>query len=259
MRPVKILMTVVVAALACGIARGAGRSADETLGKALEKTVKVNWARARLVDCLADLAEQSGAGFTLDARLTDAERHAEVSYSADAVPLAFALGRALRAAGLRYTIRDGAIWISTPKRVAERVLYGDGGAVPESVPMGRGEAISMLSPMDEDTGELALDDPRQIHNTPWRQPEKPKLNEATGLIDYPAPPIWIDSPDADNARFKYSLEPSFLKPEHLDKLPIAARVENEQIGRLAQMIRSHPEWDRDRIIVILDEAAAGGE
>ncbi len=252
MRPVKILTTVAVAVLACGIARGAGRSADE----ALQKTVRVNWARARLIDCLADLAEQSGVGFTLDATLTDAHRHAEVSYSADAVPLALALGRALRVAGLRYTIRSGAVWISTPKRVAQRVLYGDGGAVPEAMPMGRGEALDMLSPLDRDTGEFSLDDPRQINNKPWRRPESPRLNEATGLVDYPAPPIWIDAADADSARFKYSRQPSFLKPEHLDELPLEARAENERLGRLARMIRSHPEWDRDRIIVVLEAEAA---
>jgi hypothetical protein len=252
MRSVKILSIVAAGVLACGIARGAGRSASE----ALEKTVRVNWARARLIDCLADLAEQSGVGFTLDARLTDAHRHAEVSYSADAAPLALALGRALRASGLRYTIRSGSIWISTPKRVAERVLYGDGGAVPEAMPMGRGEALGMLGPVDRDTGEFSLDDPRQIHNKPWRRPESPKLNEATGLVDYPGPPIWIDSPDAGNARFKYSREPSFLKPEHLDELPLEARAENERLGRLARMIRSHPEWDRDRIIVVIEAAVA---
>jgi len=255
MRSVKVLTAVATAALACGVARGAGRSAEE----ALRKTVRVNWARARLIDCLADLAEQSGAGFTLDATLTDRERHAEVSYSADEVPLALALGRALRAAGLRYTIRSGSLWISTPKRVAERVLYGDGGTVPEAAPMSRGEALDMLTPVDRDTGQFPLDDPRQVRNTPWRRPENPKLNEATGLVDYPAPPIWIDSPDADSARFKYSREPSFLKPEHLDELSVEARAENERIGRLVKMIRSHPEWGRERIIAVLNEAAAGGE
>jgi len=255
MNPVRILACVVVAALAFGNARGAGSSAE----KALNKEVHVNWARARLIDCLADLAEQSGAGFTLDAALAEDLRNTQVSYTGNGVPLALALGRALRAAGLRYTIFDGSIWISTPKRVAERVLYGDGGEVPEAVPMGRGEAMDMLSPVDRDTGEFPLDDPRQVRNTPWRRPEDPKLNEATGLIDYPAPPIWIDSPDADSARFKYSREPSFLKPEHLDKLPLEARAENEQIGRLVKMIKAHPDWDRDRIVVVLEAAATGSE
>ena len=122
--------------------------------------------------------------------------------------------------------------------------------------MTRGEALDMLTPLDRDTGEFSLDDPRQINNKPWRRPEDPKLNEATGLVDYPAPPIWIDAADADSARFKYSRQPSFLKPEHLDELPVEARAENERIGRLAAMIRSHPEWDRDRIIIVLEEAAA---
>ncbi len=252
MRTVRILAVVAVAALACGIARGESRSADE----ALEKTVRADWARAKLVDCLADLAEQSGVGFTLDATLTDKERQVEVTYSADGVPLAHALGRALRAAGLRYTVRSGSIWISTPKRVAERVLYGDGGAVPEAKPMGRGEALQMLAPVEPDTGEHSLDDPRQVRNTPWRRPEDPKLNEATGLVDYPAPPVWIDSPDADNARFKYSREPSFLKPEHLDKLPVEARAQNEAMGMLIKAIREHPEWNRERIILVLEASAA---
>lgn len=245
------LAAMTVGILACGAARGESRSATE----ALQKTVSVSWAGEAFTDCLADLAQQAGAGFVLDPALTPEQRSTKVTCSADDVPLALALGRALRTAGLRYTVREGSIWISTPKRVAERVLYGDGGAVPEAVPMGRGEAITLLSPADDDTGEFALDDPRQIHNRPWRKPESPRLNPQTGLTDYPAPPIWIDSADADSARFKYSREPSFLKPEHLDRLPVEARVENEQIGRLAKLIREHPDWDRDRIIVVLEEAA----
>ncbi len=222
---------------ACGAAR-----VDEALGQ----SVNVTWAGMKLTDCLADLAKQAGVGFVLDPALDAGVRDTKVTYSGEA-PLAVALGAALARAGLRYAVRGGTITISTPKRLARLIVYGRAETPPEAAPMDRGEAMSILSPLD---GDYPLSDVRQIRNKPWRQVEEASVNPATGLPDFPGPPIWIDSPDADHPRFRYTDRPSFLKPEHLDKLDDKAALEREILGRIIEMLSR-------RTAIVTPEALVG--
>jgi hypothetical protein len=221
-----------MAMVAPGLAHAGSRSVEY----ALEKPVSVSWAGAAFTDCLADLAKQAGLGFLLDPALPAGARSAKVTYAGADVPAAVALGQALRAAGLRYLIRSGAVWISTPKRAAERVVYGDRRDVREAEPMGRGEAMEVLSPFEQEG--YPLSDPRQIWNQPWTRVKDATVNPVTGLPDFPAPPIWIDAPDAGAARFSYSNRPYFMKPELLEKLDDDARLERELVNKLIAIIRS---------------------
>jgi hypothetical protein len=220
-RTTAVILAVIVAS---GAAPGAAPSPTE----ALEKPVKVEWAGARLTEALADLAKQGALSFVLDPAIPEAVRETPVIYSGSDVPLRVALGQALRAGGLRYTIRDGAVLVGTPKRLAERIVYGpQADDLPEAEPMTRGEALEALSPVE-------APDITDVRAQPWRRPEPARENPVTGLTDYPGPPIWIDSPDADSARFKYSNKPSYLKAEHLDG---HYDSEHETLGRALEVIK----------------------
>ena len=255
MRSGKALAAVVAVALVGAAARA---EVSRSAGDALAKPVSVSWTGKKLTECLADLAKQTGSGFMLDPALPAETSEAAVTYSGADVPCAVALGHALRAGGLRYTIRGGSIYISTPKRLARKIVYGQADAVPEAQPMGKGEALEILSPADDDD-DVNLGDVRQIWNRPWRKVEGPRVNPATGLTDFPAPPIWIDSPDAGNARFKYSREPSFLKPEYLDELDDDAKSLNQLIGQVIRIIKAHPSWGATQVVVALEPPAPPAE
>jgi len=219
---------------------------------ALDKPVRVDWAGVKLTDALADLAKQAGIGFVLDPAMPASAREAAVSYSAEDVPLRLALGRALKAAGLRYALIGGAVWISTPDRVARKLVYKDAENLPEAEPMDRGEAMMLLSPYDEDPANELLGMTRV---RPWRRPEPPTVNPATGLTDYPAPPVWIDSEDAGSARFRYTATPTYLKPEY-KKEGADTSPEREALVRLLDLLRKHPEWTRAEIMRAVEEALA---
>ena len=244
MRFEKALAALAAVALVGTAARAEfSRAADESLAR----PVSVSWTGKKLPECLADLAKETGLGFVLDPALPAETRETLVTYTGTEVACAFALGQALRAAGLRYAARAGSVYISTPKRLARKIVYGGAAAVPEAEPMGKGEALEILSPADDDD-DVNLGDVRQIRNRPWRQVEGPSVNPATGLTDYPAPPIWIDSPDAGNARFKYSLHPSFLKPEYLDEQDDETKRLNQLVGQLIRIVKAHPDWSTVQIV-----------
>ncbi len=227
--------------------------------EALAKSVTVSWTDRKLTSCLADLAKATGAAFMLDPALPADARDAEVAYSGTDVPCATALGHALRAAGLRYAIRSGTVWISTPARLARKVVYGDEDAMPESRPMGMGEAMALISPADDDS-DYTLADVRQIRNKPWRQVEAPTVNPATGITDYPAPPVWIDEPDADSPRYKYTTQPTFLKPEYKsgreETATAAPSVSDETLAAVAHQIKRNPGWSTGQIIAAIRRALA---
>lgn len=244
MRSGNVLAALVAVALAGTAARAEiSRAADESLAK----PVSVSWTGKKLTECLADLAKETGLGFVLDPALPAETREAVVTYTGTEVACSAALGEALRAAGLRYAARAGSVYISTPERLARKIVYGAGEAVPEAKPMGKGEALEILSPADDDD-DVNLGDVRQIWNQPWRQVEGASVNPATGLTDYPGPPVWIDSPDAGNARFKYSLLPSFLKPEYLDEQDDETKRLNQLVGQLVRIVRTHPNWSTVQIV-----------
>lgn len=130
-----------------------------------------------------------------------------------------ALGVALALAGLRYSIMDGAVFVSTEGRLGDRLLSGQGLTQPVMTPRARepmsvGEAVVRSEPFDRyaDSFIGAAD---MISSYPYRLWEMPRLNPMTGLTDFPGPPIWFDDPDINNPRFRYTTTPLFLKGEYL--------------------------------------------
>jgi hypothetical protein len=237
-------MCVVLMGAAGSEARGASPEAT------LNTPVRVSWAGVKLTEALADLAAQAGIGFVLDPAMPAKCREAVVTYASDRTTLNVALGRALKAAGLRYAIVGGAIWISTPQRVAERVVYKGKEDLTEARPMTKGEAMQVLSPVEE-----APDLTRPQY--PFKHRPEPSVNPVTGLTDFPAPPINIEARDADNPRFKYTDKPSFLKPDYRSGKEDGGAT--DLLAKAIAEIKSHPAWSREEILVMLQQMLAAGK
>jgi len=130
-----------------------------------------------------------------------------------------ALAVTLSLAGLRYAVLDGAVFISTEGKLAERLLAGYSASEPVGArkarePMTTAEAATRGQVFDAYQDEFigAAD---MIGSSPWRLWEPPRYNPKTGLTDFPGPPTWIESPDVGHPRFRYTAVPFFLKPEYL--------------------------------------------
>lgn len=170
-----------------------------------------------------------------------------------------ALAVALALAGLRYAILDGAVFISTEGRLADKVLAGQRIAEPlgsarTRQPMSTGEAIGRTQIFDPyQDGFIGAAD--MLASSPWRLWEGPRYNPRTGLTDYPGPPVWIEDPDIGHPRFRYTATPFFLKPEYLaweqekremredqERRERAERQANARaLAALLQLLKENPE------------------
>jgi hypothetical protein len=123
----------------------------------------------------------------------------------------------LALSGLRYIVADNMIWVSSEDRLSRRLL--NNASILEGTdtraPFSTAEAVTRSQPFDRYTDDF-IGAENFISNYPWRQWEAPRYNAATGLTDYPGPPVMMDSPDVGHPRFKYSTQPYFLKPEYIE-------------------------------------------
>ena len=129
---------------------------------------------------------------------------------------------ALALTGLRYTIADGAVFVSTEGKLADKLLSGAGVGDPVTIakaaqarqPLSAFDAVVRSQPFDpyQDNFVQTSD---FIGYYPWRLWEPPRYNPNTGLTDFPGPPVDMDSPQVGHPRFRYTSIPYFLKPEFL--------------------------------------------
>lgn len=222
----------------------------------LVTTVNVQWTGEKLSKALEELVGAAGVKVVLDPTLPKEVLDTPVRYAASRVSVKGALGAVLRCASLRYVIMEGGgVFVSTREGAARAILSGktETPAFVEAEPMGLGEALATLGGDLDDDSHLVGDPRVTIYNKPWKQPKKESVNPATGLTDYPGPPIWIDSPDADSPRFKYTSKPSFLKPEYKSGVADSDEEElTELLGKLAAILQRHPGW-RNRVVSAASE------
>jgi hypothetical protein len=217
------------------------KSSKPLFGEELERPVTVNWSGVALTQALAELSKQAGIAIALDPELPASVGATPVSLTAKDVRACVVLGNVLRAAGLRYAGEEGGLFVSTPSRVATRLLSGGTlRSVPESEPMSAAEAASLLTPQVEDP----------LEEMPWLEWELAVYNPATGLMDYLPPPVFgWPSDRRDEPRFRYTDRPSYLKPDYLDsRAPGASMTERELLLRLVELLRRNPEWLRSEIV-----------
>lgn len=281
--PVSVLALVLAGALP---ARGAEAAAPAgTAGfearaeKALAKPVDLAWKDAPLEDVLALVAETAGVSVVVDSAVPKAVREQKITFSAKRMTLRSVLGHVLHLAStrqvrLRYALVDEAIVVSEERTLAARLLGGAGPDPVEAEPMTAADAlvaVTEFDPWEENIqGSGTLDE--FLWWSPFRFPPRP-YRDAQGRLHFPGPSsMWVASPDLGHPRFRFTTQPYFLKPEYLWDLyyrpgasapdvgggGVTLGLEREALGRLAEIIKRHPEWTTAEILREIERLRAAG-
>ncbi|MBI3828443.1 MAG: hypothetical protein HY291_02945 [Planctomycetes bacterium] len=190
---------------------------QKALGMRLEKLDDKEHSLTELLSLFGQITKEN---FVLDPTLpkTVADTKVKIQVQAGGTVLdAFSVALAL--SGLRYTVMDGAVFISTEGKLSDKLLSGQGAADPVAIGQARqpvtvGDAVVRSQPFDPYQDNFVQ--PRDfIGYYPWRLWEPERYNAKTGLTDFPGPPVDIDSPQVGHPRFRYTSTPYFLKPEFL--------------------------------------------
>ena len=226
----------------------------EAIGKSLSDKMTVNWDSKKADQALALVSKASGVTITVDKAVTGILSSTDVSLNVADTAIKDILGAVLKTAGLRYTLRDGGLFVSTPQRLVTLLLSGDKDTeVAEAEPMTEAEAIAITNEADVASDVPDLSNPWEaIGFEPWKKPLKEYRDPVTGVMQFPAPDVWVESENKGNPRFYFSDRPSFLIPEKLWELVYAngsdAGAKHELLGRVSKMIKDHPEWTEDEVL-----------
>ncbi len=252
---------MVVLALFGGIAVGADDAKDDWVAKvekAFEQKVSFSLERVSLGATLELLQKSSGVTIVLDPAVAKASADTKISLTVKDMPVRRALGLVLKLGGMRYILQDGVVFVSSRRRLVVELLSGgeDSRPVVESKPLTVGEAMvatSGLRGLGADVEDLG--NPfANIHSKPWRLPEAEYRDARTGLMQFPAPPVWIASPYENQPRHRFTKEPYFLKPQYLaefyygDRADSSRTARREMVGRLAALLRANPDWTAKDIL-----------
>ena len=266
---VVVLAVALLAPLAVG--EEAEKEADDWVAKiekAFDQKVSFKWEDAELGTALQLLQKQTGVTIILDPAVKKAVKETKISLTVKDMPAKNALGLVLRLSGMRYILKDRAVLVSTRSRLISELLTGTVADEPveESRPMTAAEALVATSGarrLGDDVEDLT-DPVAAIHSKPWRRPEVAYRDPRTGLMQFPAPPVWIASPYEGGLESRFSSKPWFLKPEYLAQFYYGSMADRsrsaqrELVGRLAALLRQHPDWTAKEILKQLEVLEAAG-
>jgi len=262
---------VVAAALLAPAALAEEKKADDwvtKIEKALEQKVTFDLKDAKVDGALALIQTATGVTIIVDPAIKKAAAETNVTILVKDMPARNALGLVLRLSGLRYMLKDRAVFVSTRARLVGELLAGDSGgdAVEESKPMTAADALVATSGrrgLGDDIPDLG--NPfRNIHDRPWRLPEVEYRDPRTGLMQFPAPPVWIASPYEGGPATRFTKDPYFLKPQYLaefyygDRATSSRTAQREMMARLAMLLRANPNWTAKEILKQLELLEASG-
>lgn len=217
---------VVAFCLAAGAQAGeAGKAKQDDwvarVDKALDETLtNVKLEGQSLTDTLKALQGWTGVTVTLDPSAAKAAAGVKIDFTAKRMSARNVLGNVLRlAGGLRYTLADGAIYVSTTENVAAKLLTPATDAGPESAPMTIGEAAARR--MERELATEGMPPVLGIVGSEWYGSwGAPRSNPATGITDFPGPSsVILRSEDHGDRRFWFSSFPYFVKPEYRGLVP----------------------------------------
>ena len=167
----------------------------EDIGNNLANTITINWQNKDADQALVFISKVAGVTITIDKAIVGKLATTEVNVRAVDKPLKDVLGEVLKAAGLRYTLRDGALFVSTPARLVQLLLSGEPeDEVVEAEPMTEADAIALYNEEDVANDIPDLSNPYEaLGFEPWEKPRKAYRDPITGIMQYPAPPIWVEA------------------------------------------------------------------
>ncbi len=230
------------------------------VARVLDRTLKdVKIANKTLPEALEDFAKLSGVKVKLDVQVIKAlplGRPVRIDFVTKEMTARQVLGGILKlAGGLRYTYRDGGIYVSSARRVAEAVAGGDFEIVNDPVtqrPMTPGDAAALRTEKSyfRDFHDIGITGfgtttAAALH---W---EQEFTDPRTGLTHFPGPPVIEESRDVGARRFWFVQRPYYIRPDYRgvvdQRLGDSVRIHEtvrgpeQQIEKLLKIIAERPE------------------
>ncbi len=245
--------------------------------KALDAQATVEgWKDASLKDVLDVISKATGVAVVLDPKAVpeaDKTRITMTIPKESQMTLRSVLGNVLKLAGLRYTLKDQAIFVSTRERLVADLLAGDAGPAPYvpgvSGPMTAGDAIAATVDFFDGSEEFIPQSNLDFIRGPVdaRFEIKP-YRDAQGRLNFPGPPMVIADPNLLNPVYRFDTQPYFLRPEYLAPLywgpqsqPLGAEAaskvrDTEVLKALLEYMKKHPELTVGQLVQQLEQVQA---
>jgi hypothetical protein len=197
---------------------------EEKVNKALDKPLgKIEWKNEGLADVLNTIGKAAGTAVVLDPKALKDPAKVKISLTVpkgSKMTLRSALGNVLKLAGLRYTLKDQAIFVSTRNRIVADLLVGVKGPAPAvpgvSYPMTTGDAVAATVDFYDGSEEHLPQTLMDLSRGPVdARFEKPAYRDALGRLHFPGPPMIIQDPKVLDPYRRFSRKPWFLRPPYL--------------------------------------------
>jgi hypothetical protein len=231
--------------------------------KALDATATVDgWKDASLKDVLEVVSKAAGVAVVLDPKAAPEADKVKITMTIpkdSGMTLRSVLGNVLKLAGLRYALKDQAIFVSTRERLVADLLAADTRPAPYvpgvSGPITAGDAIAATVDFFDGSEEFIPQSNLDFIRGPVdARFETPPYRDAQGRLHFPGPPMVIQDPNLLNPNYRFDTKPYFLRPEYLAPLywgpqsqalgaaEGAAKVRDaELLKALLDYMRKHPE------------------
>ena len=252
---------------------------EDRAEKALDGAVgDLAWKEEALPDVLATIGKAAGVAVILDPKAAADPQKIKITLTVareNKMTLRSVLANVLKLSGLRYMLKDEAIFVSTRERLVNELLAGDEGPAPSvpglNAPMTAGDAMVATTDFFDDSEEHLPETITDFTRAPVdARFEKPAYRDAQGRIHFPAPPMIIADPDILNPLYRFDNHPWFLKPAYLapyywgpqsqaanaDSGTASKVRETESLKALLEYLKTNPELTVGQLIHQLEASMA---
>jgi hypothetical protein len=267
------LLTV---ALACvlGLAPLAAGAEDDNWTEKVEQSLDkplgaVNWKNAALPDVLSTIGKAAGVAVVLDHQAVKDAAKIRITLEVPgggAMTLRAALGNVLKLAGLRYTLKDQAIFVSTREKIVGELLIGVRGPAPAvpgvSYPMTPGDAVAATVDFYDGREERLPETIADLTRAPVdARFETPPYRDSLGRLHFPGPPLYLQGRDVLDPYLRFSSHPWFLRPPYLapyywgpasSSASASEARQTEALRALLDYMRRHPDITVGQLIQQLE-------
>ena len=259
------------------VAKPAGEESWEARAeKALDAPAAIEgWKDAPLKDVLDVLGKAAGVAVVLDPKAVPDADKVKITMTIpkeSQMSLRSVLGNVLKLAGLRYALKDEAIFVSTRERLVAEILAADTRPAPYvpgvSGPMTAGDALAASVDFFDGSEEFI---PQSIMDF-VRGPvdarfEIQPYRDAQGRLHFPGPPMVLPDPNLLDPVHRFDTFPWFLKPQYLAPMywgpqgkavggDASKVLETETLKALLEYLTKHPELTAGQLIQQLEAAQA---
>lgn len=220
---------------------------QDKISKALDAELKdINWTGQPVGDVLKAFSKSAGVTVVFDPKAAEAVKDVKIDLVAKSMTARNVLGNILKlAGGLRYTLANEAIYVSTASSIANKLLAPVAEAEPrESRAMTTGEAAAMrMNREAASEGVVALGIVGPEFYGSYQAPR----TRADGITDFAGPSsVILRSEDYGDRRFWFTSTPFFVKPEYRGIVPqslsdaVRTEVKDDTAEKIVAILKANP-------------------